>query len=59
MRMGQYKAITISILLVLLQGIYKFEWISVKIIFSIDLLAIGVYLSIHPVIIVFVCPCAQ
>jgi hypothetical protein len=34
----------VSILLVLLQGIYKFEWISVKIIFSIDLLAIGVYL---------------
>jgi hypothetical protein len=34
----------VSIFLVLLQGIFKYEWISVKIIFYIDLLAIVVYM---------------
>jgi hypothetical protein len=34
----------VSIFLVLLQGIFKYEWISVKIIFYIDLPAIVVYM---------------
>jgi hypothetical protein len=41
----------VSILLVLLQGIYKFEWISVKIIFSIDLLAFLTDVTLQPSIV--------